>query len=339
MLKGLISAVCAVATVLVLSPAMASATHVQCGDVIAQDTTLDSDLIDCPGDGVVIGAGGITLDLAGHTIDGTRGPTQGVQIHGADNVTVANGQIRDFQDAVSIHLADTNLLTGLELIDSGFGVNLEEASLNRIEGNIVRSTGAGVILFREGSFNVVRDNAITGTGTGVLIAGVFTESPADNEISANDISLNSTAIFNGAAERTRILGNRVADNLEEGITDRSGSFQTRIEDNDVSTSGTVGISISNSFSAGVVHNRSSRNGTDGIVVGVSAQDVTVAQNFALRNGDDGIDTDTSRTTIAANKANANGDLGIEAVPGVTDGGGNKAHGNGNRLQCMNVRCR
>ena len=44
-----------------------------CGDVITQDTTLDSDLIDCPGDGVVIGASGITLDLAGHTIDGLPG--------------------------------------------------------------------------------------------------------------------------------------------------------------------------------------------------------------------------------------------------------------------------
>ena len=48
----------------------ALANHVQCGDVISQDTTLDSDLIDCPGDGLVIGADGITLDLGGHTVDG-----------------------------------------------------------------------------------------------------------------------------------------------------------------------------------------------------------------------------------------------------------------------------
>ena len=60
---------CCVAVALV--PSSASAAHVQCGDVITQDTTLDSDLIDCPGHGVVIGASGITLDLAGHTIDGT----------------------------------------------------------------------------------------------------------------------------------------------------------------------------------------------------------------------------------------------------------------------------
>ena len=51
----------------------ASASHVNCGDVITQDTTLDSDLLNCPGDGLVIGADGVTVDLAGHTIDGTGG--------------------------------------------------------------------------------------------------------------------------------------------------------------------------------------------------------------------------------------------------------------------------
>ncbi len=31
---------------------VALANHVQCGDVITQDTRLDSDLVDCPGDGI-----------------------------------------------------------------------------------------------------------------------------------------------------------------------------------------------------------------------------------------------------------------------------------------------
>ena len=54
-----------------LQGGQAFAAHVTCGDVITQDTTLDSDLIDCPGDGLVIGADGVTLDLGGHTVDGT----------------------------------------------------------------------------------------------------------------------------------------------------------------------------------------------------------------------------------------------------------------------------
>ena len=76
---------------------------------------------------MVIGASGITLDLAGHTIDGT-GPGaggHGVRNAGADNVTVTNGRIQQFQFGVSILSADENLLTGLTLTDSGSGVYLE----------------------------------------------------------------------------------------------------------------------------------------------------------------------------------------------------------------------
>ena len=54
---------------LALTAGQALANHVQCGDVITQDTTLDSDLR-CPNNGIVIGADDITLDLRGHTITG-----------------------------------------------------------------------------------------------------------------------------------------------------------------------------------------------------------------------------------------------------------------------------
>ena len=64
---------CCVAVALVL-PSSASATHVQCGDVITQDTTLDSDLVDCPGDEVVIGANEVTLDLGGHLVHAADAP-------------------------------------------------------------------------------------------------------------------------------------------------------------------------------------------------------------------------------------------------------------------------
>jgi hypothetical protein len=46
------------------------ARHVGCGDTITTDTTLESDLVDCPNNGIVIGADNITLDLNDHTIDG-----------------------------------------------------------------------------------------------------------------------------------------------------------------------------------------------------------------------------------------------------------------------------
>src|SRR6266702_2939998 len=41
-----------------------------CGDTITVDTKLVKDLVDCPNNGIVIGADNITLDLNGHVIDG-----------------------------------------------------------------------------------------------------------------------------------------------------------------------------------------------------------------------------------------------------------------------------
>jgi hypothetical protein len=109
----------AAAMLLALSAGPALADHVQCGDVITQDTTLTADL-NCSGDGLMIAADGVTLDLAGHSITGP-GPGSGcavtacrfyngVLVGGTGtgqaprpsvrNVTVENGTIRGFDAGV-----------------------------------------------------------------------------------------------------------------------------------------------------------------------------------------------------------------------------------------------
>jgi hypothetical protein len=81
----------------------AVATHVSCGDTITTDTTLDSDLANCPGPGLVIGADNVTLDLGGHTIDGdggtgfdvgiVNGPASTVDRAPHSGVTIENGTV------------------------------------------------------------------------------------------------------------------------------------------------------------------------------------------------------------------------------------------------------
>src|SRR2546425_13075034 len=94
--KALVAALSA-AAFLTLTTAQAFANHVECGDLITQDTTLDSDLIDCPGDGIVIGADDITLDLGGHTVEGSGSSIVGIangnlygEPEGHDGVTIRN---------------------------------------------------------------------------------------------------------------------------------------------------------------------------------------------------------------------------------------------------------
>src|SRR5690242_3100973 len=55
----------------------ASAAQVKCGDTITTDKTLRKDLINCPNNGILIGADHVTLNLNGHKIDGDGAPTPG----------------------------------------------------------------------------------------------------------------------------------------------------------------------------------------------------------------------------------------------------------------------
>ena len=105
---------------LAFSAGPASASHVRCGDTITANTTLDSDLVDCPSNGILIGADGITLDLNGHTIAGDDEPFEpcpvdqpcdiGVLNEGHDDVTIQGGTVRGFGPGVGVVQANRNRL-------------------------------------------------------------------------------------------------------------------------------------------------------------------------------------------------------------------------------------
>ena len=75
------------------------ATSVSCGQTITSSVRLTNDLTDCSGDGLVIGADAITVDLDGHTIDGI-GLGAGVRNTGFDAVAVIGGTVTEFDDGI-----------------------------------------------------------------------------------------------------------------------------------------------------------------------------------------------------------------------------------------------
>ena len=80
-------------------PATSQASGVACGSTITSHTKLRADLTNCPADGLVIGADGITLDLGRRTIDGT-GTGAGIRLAGHRNVTIKGGTVREFATGV-----------------------------------------------------------------------------------------------------------------------------------------------------------------------------------------------------------------------------------------------
>ena len=341
-LAHLVAALATVSIVFALAAVSASATHVQCGDTITQNTTLDSDLLDCPGDGVIIGAPGITLDLGGHTIDGTGvgDGHYGVDDQGFDGITVTGGRIQEFFSAVYLDDANANVVRNLTVTSTGQAIYLEHADGNLIERNVVTSSGNGVYVLNAGKDNVIAANSFTGGGGGVTLVGSMSEGFEIDRtrIERNRLSGNFTGYVAILEANTLLRANRVVDNTDLGIAEAgNGSL---IEGNTVTGNG-IGISISG-LSNRASRNRVTGNGGDGITIGggTAALNTVLERNVASGNGDDGIDANgISPATITRNTANENADLGIEAEPGVTDGGGNKARRNGNPAQCTGVSCK
>jgi hypothetical protein len=102
--KYVLSAVAAVVfagvvTVSTTALAQEPATPVACGQVLTSSVRVANGLSECPGDGLIVGAADITIDLDGRTRDGT-GLGAGVLNAGFDGVTITNGTIQDFDFGV-----------------------------------------------------------------------------------------------------------------------------------------------------------------------------------------------------------------------------------------------
>jgi parallel beta-helix repeat protein len=342
------------------SSSKAFASHVQCDDTITEDTTLDSDLLNCPFDGITIGADNITLDLNGHTVRSDSGIPSGfgVENRGHEGVTIENGTIQGFVFGVLLDEVTGNRVHGLTTEGSGYGVILFASDDNRIDENVVsRSRGGGIDIVDDphgGVFfgsdrNVVERNVVSGTGIDAIAVSGTTTSGAlsrDNTIVRNlvlDSGSEAIQIFYGPGaiiSRNSIVasGTRAAGTNAIFVASSPDSTITR---NSVVRGNDSGISVF-ADRTGVERNRVSESDFFGITV--SGAGTIVERNVATYNGLDGIRVGASPPeqpplTVTKNTAAYNANLGILAVTGVIDGGGNRAFGNGNPLQCLNVACK
>lgn len=313
------------------SPALAN--HVSCGDVLIQDTTLDSDLV-CPGDALRIGADGVTLDLAGHEIRGPGGVTGAVAVdnhrftpedpRAFNDMTVEHGRISGF--GLAIRVEDS---TGGRISD----LKSDGLWLRRVDGYEVRRNvlSAGSIVLIESDSNLVQGNRID-DGVIQLIVG------NQNVVDRNRVSFTQSGItdlIRISAPTTTVTRNVT----RGGGISLQGNANGSVVDGNRVVDALVGIWVTSVSEATVSGNRVTDSVEDGIRVAFSHfQNDVVERNIVLRNGDDGIDIDSIPTSVTRNKASRNGDLGIEAVAGTTDGGGNKARHNGNPAQCVGVSC-
>ena len=353
----------------------AAAQQLSCGDTITADATLHHNLVNCPNNGIFIGADNVTLDLNYHTIDGNGRATagcdsqpefcdEGIVDDGHDGVAVVNGSVRQFDTGVDVIGARHARLLGITAsMNRAIGIRLFESTSSLVEdssGSDTRNRDIGTGMFLVGSHHVrVLHNSFRRNAD----EGIFVASATHNLIKGNVTSRNKglAAIFLSRANRNQVRRNRSVRDREIGIADdghRNVIARNRIAHaaqgiavgfgrhnviarNSIrDTEGdAIIVGLSEVVGSLVRRNRIRGAGEDGVHVVTSARHTRLAGNRARNSTDDGIDVESRRTKLSRNRAQRNGDLGIEAVRGVIDGGKNKASGNGDPRQCTHITCR
>jgi hypothetical protein len=348
----------------------------KCGDTITADTTLDGDLVDCPNNGILIGADNVTLNLNGHTIDGdgTRDASCnpvtdfcdfGVGFENHVGVTMKHGSVRQFEGGVGAFRTRHTRLLGLTTSRNHFsGIGLAEDArilVRNCSGN--RTTaheGNGVGVFDSHHVRILnstfRHNAHVGikpVGStksvikGNLSArngdeGMLMEGGASFQIRHNRFVRNGGGITLGPGSRNVITRNHVFRG-HDGIRIEKGHGNLVAHNLVVHTRHAgIRLGIKHPLIGGghntVRRNRVRGSGEDGFLVNKKDGHSLLRRNHARHNGDDGFDVQSRTTKLTRNAARRNADLGTEAVRGVIDGGGNIARHNGDPRQCVNVRC-
>lgn len=171
-----------------LAPGQATAHHVDCGDTITVDTRLDSDLTDCPGTGIAIGAEGITLDLNGHRVEGHSDEyTIGIDNRaGHDGVTIENGTVRGFVEGVVV-AGDRNRVRRLSATQIAHGgVVVGHSAGSRVERSSFADVCAGVIVFASRRARVEHNTVSDNTCGGIPLFQSEHVRVAHNSIAAGD---------------------------------------------------------------------------------------------------------------------------------------------------------
>jgi parallel beta-helix repeat protein len=318
---------------LAFSPSAIAEVH--CGETITQDTRLDSNLVNCPGDGIVIGADGVTLDLNGYTLDGRGGGT-GVSASGHRDVAVRRGSIQGFADGVTFARVREGAVRRIAFGGNGVACDFSEGCA--IEGNVVDGAGISMVNTRTGAPSVIRGNAVRDAdGAGITVnftsgettvarnvveyseTGIEALHSSVGEISDNTIRWNAGAGIAGSLGGDSVIKrNLIWRNAGDGI-DLDHFVDARIFSNVITWNGGNGLHGDTLARPLIADNVVSRNRANGLLLGglsrarESTSYAVLSGNVATRNAIDGIalTAATHDTEIEDNRALRNGDDGID----------------------------
>ena len=314
----------------VAASAAPPSTSVTCGQTLTSSTRLANDLLGCPGDGLVIGADNITIDLGGHAVSGMNAAgSEGVADDGHRGATIRNGTIEGFfLNGVALRSAPRSAVHHVTIrrigagggdTDSSAGVLVKDSpyssvTASKVTNDVVAYQSDGVDVLSSAGTTVTGNRLANNAWNGMVVV----TSPRTHVVgNAFDGNQNQGIEVNGGSDGTVLARNHAADNVSSGLVVGDVSHAL-IEGNTLSGNGDSGLFMFDIHSSRVIGNRAHGNGVginlDGGQNGSSG--IYVADNDTSRNSGTGIVVadNANHNTIVGNVSNAN-----QGLPG--EGGG------------------
>ncbi|MBK9053060.1 MAG: right-handed parallel beta-helix repeat-containing protein [Chloroflexi bacterium] len=267
-------------------------------------------MLGCLGDGLIIGADGLTIDLGGYTLTGT-GLGAGILNDGYNFVTVRNGTIQGFNYGVQLNPGTAlNILELLTVsINLGSGIILQDAD-DGLNGNIVRNNelvgnGAALELIDSSYSHFVGNLIAANMDFGLHMIGSDYNHLEDNFMTG---SSDLAVIIEGSSHNT-LLNNNITENPDGGLELLDGSNNNRIEGNYIAASGDSGVIVSNAIENEIVGNTIREMNDSAIVLEDAHFNLVYGNDVRFNTGGIALSA-ASNNQIEANNASSGG-LGIE----------------------------
>ncbi len=299
------------------TPAHAAAT-VACGQTITRDTTLTADVGPCQGDGIIVGADNIRLNLngrrvLGNTDQGASGEFAGIRLAGRTGVTVTGhpgksgkkGTVSGFEAGVVIDGGSANTVENLTARDNiglddafnaelGDGIIIFDSPSNRILNNVVVHNGIfdGIgVLGKTSDNNIIQGNTVDDTVGPTPEGSSSVGGPAGQGIAVNGADGSNRETIAG----TKIVGNTIRRNASAGISNINnvdgsilgntieGNGLTHRAGNGIGIQAGIGFRIAFPTRILVQGNEVHGNGESGILVRANASENRIIDNDAADN--------------------------------------------------------
>jgi CSLREA domain-containing protein len=317
-----------------------TATTVHCGQVLTESTLVANDLIGCLGEGLVIGAPNIVVDLGGHEITSgvilepgeEDGLLPGIRNGGHTNVVIRNGTVSGFGYGVLLGPGTThniveemmltgNMLAGVHLFDADDGRNG-----NTIRNNTFDHNGeTGITLISDSENSVIENNTFIGNGMSIHLFQASGHRIEGNEISGVVLNplLDSDAgiVLEEGSNRNIMIDNNISDTGDAGIIIHMNSNDNRVEGGVMQRNGDAGVVIADSDRNQVIGILA--HGQSDAGVGLSNAHDSVVRDSDLRFNPSGVNASNTNNLLIENN---NASYSLQAGFGL---------GNGLNMQIIN----